>query len=145
MSTTFTSLMTFHTILIIKIVFTFLRTIWRTHSVLPFIITTMMTIIILSLHALIHIINYLSSFRLIIHCYHIHMIEWSKSTGGFQSYHMLLPHSFQGMEQIQYDEFQDISSIIYYFCLNHHFIVIMVDWDSNSMSYPYIISMVHQN
>ena len=70
----------------------------------------MMTIIILSLHALIHIINYFSSFELIIHCYHIHMIEWSKSTRGFQSYHMLLPHSFQGMEQIQYDEFQEFLS-----------------------------------
>ena len=57
----------------------------------------------------------MSSFRLIIHCYHIHMIEWSKSTCGFQSYHMLLLHSFQGMGQIQYDEFQDFSSKIYYF------------------------------
>ena len=36
---------------IIKIAFTFWRTIWRTRSVLPFIITTMMTIIIPSLHA----------------------------------------------------------------------------------------------
>ena len=43
------------------------------------------------------------------------MIEWSKSRGRFQSYHMLLPHSFQGMEQIQYDEFQDFSSKTYYF------------------------------
>ena len=64
----------------INIAFTFWRTIWRTRSVLPFIITTMMTIIIPSFHALFHIVNHLSSFRLIIYCYHIHTIEWSKST-----------------------------------------------------------------
>ena len=79
--------------LIMKTAFTFRRTIWKTHSVLPFIITTMMTIIIPSLHALFHIANHLSSFRLIIYCYHIHTIEWSKSASDFKviicCYHIL--------------------------------------------------------
>lgn len=74
-SKTFTNPMTFHTILIIKkIVFTFRRTILRKHIVLPFIITIMMTIIILFLNVFFHIVNHLSSFRLIIYCYHIHTI-----------------------------------------------------------------------
>ena len=45
----------------------------------------------------------------------------------FQNYHMLLPHSFQGMEQIQYDEFQDIHQK-YNIFLSHHFIIAMVHW-----------------
>ncbi len=104
------------TILIIKIAFTFWRTIWRTHSVLPFIITTMMTIIFMSLHALIHIINHLSSFRLtftattfiwlneasqqadfrvITFCYHILFKEWSKfNMTNFNTFHQNLSHHY---------------------------------------------------
>ena len=60
---------------IIKIAFTFWRTIWRPRSVLPFIIITMMTIIIPSFHSPFNIVKYLSSYRLTIYCYHIHTIE----------------------------------------------------------------------
>ena len=114
--------MTFHTILI-KIAFTFWRTIWRTHSVLPFIITTMMTIIAMSIHALIHVINYLWSFRLIIYCYHIHTIEWSKSASDFKviicCYHILFK---------EWSKFNMTNFKAFHQNLSHHCFITMVHW-----------------
>ena len=122
-STTFTSPMSFRSILIMKTAFTFWRTIWRTHSVLPFIITTMMTIIIPSLHALFHIANHLSSFRLIIYCYHIHTIEWSKSASDFKviicCYHILFK---------EWSKFNMTNFKAFHQNLSHHCFITMVHW-----------------
>ena len=89
---------------IIKIAFTFWRTILRTRSVLPFIITTMMTIIISPFHAPFLIVNHLSSFRLTIYCYHIHTIEWSKWTSDFKviicCYHIFSRNETNSIERI---------------------------------------------
>ena len=131
--TTTTGPMTFHTIMMIKITFTFWRTIWRTHIVLPFIITIMMTIIIQSLYTLIHTFNHLSSFRLIIHCYHIHTIEWSKSIGRS------LNISCTATTFSSRNGANSMGRISWLFIRNILFlplVIIMVHWDSNSMSYP---------
>ena len=123
--------MSFHTILIMKTAFTFRRNIWKTHIVLPFINTTIMTIIIPSLHALFHIVNHLSSFRLIIYCYHIHMIERSKWTCDFKiiicCYHIF------------FKEWSNSIGRISRLFIKVLVIIISSLWciDSNSMSYPY--------
>ena len=108
---------------IIKIAFTFWRTIWRPRSVLPVIIITMMTIIIPSFHAPFNIVKYLSSFRLTIYCYYIHTIEWCKwicdSKIIICCYHILFK---------EWSKFNRTNFKTFHQSLSHHYIITMVHW-----------------
>ena len=128
MSTTIANPMTFHTILIIKITFTFGRTFWRTHSVLH--LTILMTIILSLSHA--HT-----------HCKIIITIVI------FQSYHVLLSQLYDRMEQINWHILNlSFTAITFFlgnranlmiwisrffiknklFFLRHHIIITMLNW-----------------
>ena len=81
-----------------------------------------MTILIMSLHALIHTFNYLYSFKHIIQCYHIHMIKWS----NWEDFKLIIYcYHIHFMELSKYN---GINFMTFHLILNHHYIIIIVHW-----------------
>lgn len=95
-----------------------------THSILSFIITTMMITIILSFHDHFYTLNRLSSLRHTTHCYHIHIMN----------------------EVNQLGKFHDFSSKVYYFfgviIIIH---ILRADFEPNILSIKACQTIIHRN
>ena len=95
----------------------------------------LMIIIILSLHAYIRAFNHLSSFRHIMHCYHIHLKNEVSCHISDLSYIATTFTSWNGAYSMGRISWLFIKHPL--FCHSHHNIINMVYWDSNSIFDPY--------